>query len=129
MRGARLAMVGTVVLLAGCGSGNSPSSTSVSSKEPVALHLETFDQAVVGSHDITVKGTATEGATVVVHGHAAQMSGEKWSARVGLHSGSNKIAVKATLEGHAPAETSVTIIQRPRPSQSEEEISRIAHEI
>jgi hypothetical protein len=90
------------------------------------LHLETFDQAVVGSHGITVKGTATEGATVMIHGQSAQMTAEQWSARVGLHSGRNKITVKATLEGHRPAEASVTIIQRAKSSHVEQEISRIA---
>ncbi|HEY1358505.1 MAG TPA: PASTA domain-containing protein [Thermoleophilaceae bacterium] len=82
-----------VSCLAGCGGDDG--------SPPVRLALSTpSDRALVHTDSIEVSGRVRPaGATVIVLGHEAQVSGGEWHAQVPLREGMNVIDVGASAHG------------------------------
>src|SRR5919204_5452998 len=94
--GASLLVLLAAIGAAGCGGSSSP--------KPTHLHVTApADQAVVHDGSVVVRGrVAPEGATVLVVGRRAAVSGRSFSARVPLREGANVIDVGASAPGRLP---------------------------
>jgi hypothetical protein len=113
------AAVAVASLLLGCGSTNagttgtaSTRSTAPASPEakvvPVALHLDEGSYSL-SARGTTITGTVSKGATVSVNGHTVAVHSGRWRDTLQLHLGGNPIEVAATMPGHAPATTAISI--------------------
>lgn len=104
--------VNTVSVVASDGSGSTAKSVSVtllsSSGTPVLLTLSPLP-AIVATSPITLSGTVTSGATVLINGTAATVSGTDWSLPVTLTQGANNLLIVASKPGLSESTTSVNL--------------------
>ncbi len=102
--------------LAGCGGSNPSSVTNAAQTTPeapavpVRLHLNEGNYSV-SAPEAAISGTVTAGASVTVDGQSVPVHGGRWREPLRLHIGDNAIAVVATLDGRAPAESTIQVIR------------------
>ena len=103
---AALAVLAGVAALAGCGGDDDPA--------PVALTISApADTAVVRDDEVEVRGRVRPaGATVVVGGRRATVTGREFQVRVPLDEGANVIDVGASADGRAAAFRAIRLTRR-----------------
>jgi len=101
-----LAGAACALLTIGCG-GEKPATATA----PVRLQVTTpSDQDTVRDAEVELRGTVSPaGATVLVRGEKASVSGGAWTARVGLEPGVNVVDVLASSGTARPALTAVRV--------------------
>jgi Protein of unknown function (DUF3761)/Glucodextranase, domain B len=121
------ALAGAAVALGGCGeaavagsNGGSSAARAVASTAPVTLRLDAGSYSVADS-TTTITGTAARGSRVTVNGHRAPLHGRRWSRTLQLQLGPNRVAIKATLPGHAAARQSITVTREKTAAEVEAE--------
>ncbi len=96
----------------------SSAATTTAKLPPVALNIATGDYAVT-SAGTTLHGTVTPGASVIVNGTPARVTGSRWTKVVALRVGANVENVEAMLEGHEPTTQAITVTRRQTPAEIE----------
>jgi hypothetical protein len=128
-------LIGVTCTLSSCGSTNTATTsastggtttnattaTAQAKVVPVALHLNEGSYSVSGP-GTTISGSATKGAVVTVNGHEVGVRAGHWHEQLSLHLGSNRIAVSATMAGHAPAGRVIDVTRH----RSEAELEALA---
>lgn len=101
-----LAGAACALLTIGCG-GEKPATATA----PVRLSVTTpSDQGTVRDPSVEIRGTVSPaGATVLVRGAKASVSGRSWSAQVDLEEGVNVVDVLASSGSARPALTAVRV--------------------
>jgi hypothetical protein len=106
MRIGLLAGAACALLMTGCGGGK-----PATAQPPVRLQVTSpGDQGTVRDGSVEVRGTVSpSGATVVVRGEKASVSGGAWTAQVSLEPGVNVVDVMASSGSARPALTAVRV--------------------
>jgi hypothetical protein len=106
MRIGLLAGAACALLMTGCG-GDKPATA----RAPVRLQITApADQDTVRDDRVRLRGTVSPaGATVVVRGEKADVSGGSWTAEVGLEPGVNVVDVMASSGSARPALTALRV--------------------
>ncbi|HET6509539.1 MAG TPA: PASTA domain-containing protein [Baekduia sp.] len=106
MRIGLLAGAACALLMTGCGGGK-----PATAQAPVRLQVTTpADQDTVRDDNVEIRGTVSpSGATVVVRGKKASVSGGSWSAQVSLEPGVNVVDVLASSGSARPALTALRV--------------------
>jgi PASTA domain/Glucodextranase, domain B len=106
MRIGLLAGAACALLMTGCG-GDKPAA----GRAPVRLQISApADQDTVRDGSVHLRGTVSPaGATVLVRGEKADVSGSSWSAQVSLEPGVNVVDVLASSGSARPALTALRV--------------------
>lgn len=106
MRIGLLAGAACALLMTGCGGGKPAAATA-----PVRLQITSpGDQGTVRDGSVEIRGTVLpSGATVLVRGRKADVSGGSWTAQVSLQPGVNVVDVTASAGSARPALTAVRV--------------------
>jgi hypothetical protein len=116
-----LAFVVVMTVIGAAAGGSSKKSNSVTNAAlaqttpeapavPVRLHLNEGNYSV-WTTEAAISGTVTSGASVTVNGQPVPVHGGRWREPLRLHIGDNSIAVVATMDGRAPAESTIQVIR------------------
>lgn len=122
-----IAAVSLATVLGGCGSTEKAAAgTRVTNAAAVvgaktlrvALHLSRGNYSLASS-STTLRGTATEGASITVNGRTVAAHHGRWDARLRLHIGNNSVRVVATMVDRVSANAIITITRHHSPAELE----------
>jgi hypothetical protein len=116
-----LTFVVVMIIIGAAAGGSSKKSNSVANAGlaqttpeapvvPVRLHLNEGNYSV-WTREAAISGTVTRDASVTVNGQQVPIHGGRWREPLHLHIGDNPIAVVATMDGRAPAESTIHLIR------------------